>query len=312
MLGRRALKSSRLSCFPGLLTWSRRLYRFAIRYSQKNKFLTADRLSLSAAFIISFSAVIYPQAGTSLRRGTEPFNNYRKAVYLTEQIPKSYLGRYNKWKAALLSVDSGRKLWQKYAENPSFRLTITISKEENQGAKVDSYLWDAGKLAGATITLGSQLDYGFPNQFDYPVLGSLESVREGWGITGDDILAAAKFAHELGHLEHASSDSANFQIQNQLAPIYVKRFLSNGLNPTDPVLKKLAERMTGVPLKIKCARENYAEIHALRYLLEKLKTKKHRKLMRTVWQSIQPEFDDLFRSFINSAGYAALIAPGDR
>ena len=306
MLGKHTLKSSRLSHFASVLTASRRYFRSAVRGGLKS---AVYRLPLSIAVIILFSTLsISPQTKNFLTR-TAPFNKSRAVVSLTELVPKQYSDRYDRWKTTLLSVEFGRRVWSRFAENPAFRLTIIVSKKQGQGAKVDEYVWEKGKLAGATVTLGGQLDYGFPSTVKYPVLGSLAAVRKDTSIRGDDMLAAAKFAHELGHIEHAALEATNFQLQNELAPIYVERFLSNGHDLSDPKLEELAERMGGAPVDIKNERENRAEVYTLRFLLDKLENKKERKFLKAVQKYLQPEFKYLFSPVINGAEYPSLTRP---
>ena len=249
---------------------------------------------------------ICPQYRNSVNGEAAAFIKQKTPVTLVEIVPKQYSERYGKWKKELLSVEYGRRLWAKYAENPGFRLIVIVSKKEHQGAKVDDYVWEKGKLVGVTITLGYQLDNGFPSTVKYPVLGSLSSVKKESNPEDNEVLAAAKFAHELGHVEHAALEGVNFQLQNQLAQIYIERFLSNGRNMTDPKLEELAERMGGLPVEIKNERENRAEVFALSYLLDRLETKQERKLLKNVEKSLQPQYKYLFTSVIENAELANL------
>jgi hypothetical protein len=306
MSGKRTLKSSRLSRFTSVLTMSRRYIRSAVRGGLKS---AVYRLSLSIAVIISFSALSISSQTINSFTGGAPSNKSRTAISLTELVPKQYSDKYDRWKRMLVSVESGRRLWSRFAENPAFRLTIMVTKKQEQGAKVDDYIWEKGRLVGATVTLGGQLDYGFPSTMKYPVLGSLAAVRNNDGMRGDDVLAAAKFAHELGHIEHAAIEATNFQLQNELAPIYVERFLSNGHDLSDPELEELAERMGGAPVDIKNERENRAEVYTLRFLLDKLENKKERKFLKAVQKYLQPEFKYLFSPVINGAEYPSLARP---
>jgi hypothetical protein len=290
MLAKPTIKSSSNSFIASISALSCGFFRFAPGSSLKKLLLA--RLLAGTVLFVSFSILVYPQSPNSFVGKTATLNKQNETNHLVEQIPKKFLERYNRWKEALLSVESGRRLWVKYAENPDFRLTIILTKDENQGAKVDDYQWENGKLVGVTINLGSQLDCGFPSMVNYPVLGSLAYIKEEWRTNGNEILAAAKFAHELGHVEHAASSNAEiYKLQNELSPIYAKRFLSNGHNQTDPVLKALATQMGGVPAQIKIERENWAETYALRYLLDKLKTKKLPELLKRVRKSIQSKFN---------------------
>jgi hypothetical protein len=297
------LKSACPDNFCSLLSFCSRFFPRAARGRQKN-IPSSLRFLLTAAFIIASAADVYPQARNYVGKGTSPLNTSNTSpavVRLTELIPKPYFERYTRWKGFLLSTETGRRLWKKFADNPAFSLTVIVSESMKDGAKVDYHRWNEGKLVGVTIILGHHLNRGYPNPYHYPVLGSLEFVLEDDHPENDDILAAAKFAHELGHIEHAASDPTKYKLQNELAAVFFKRFSSNGLNPADPFLKELADRMGGVPTKISDERENRAEVAALDYLMEELGNKKLRKLLKFVQRSIRPEFKYLFSNIIDTA-----------
>ena len=83
---------------------------------------------------------------------------------IKEDVPDKYKERFEKWKAELLSTEFGRQQWDSYANNKQFILTITVSNERGKGAGTDKYMWDdQGKFVGATITLGDDIDKGYPN-----------------------------------------------------------------------------------------------------------------------------------------------------
>src|ERR1044072_7808455 len=124
---------------------------------------------------------------------------------LVESIPAKYRGRYQTWKNDLLSTEAGRSQWDTFTSKPGFTLTIVVSDEDRQGAGTGSYEWDgAGQLVAATITLGSRIDEGYPNPIYYPVMYSLSPLSETFPVEGN-VLAAAKIAHELGHIKQAAS-----------------------------------------------------------------------------------------------------------
>jgi len=211
-----------------------------------------------------------------------------KTPNLVEQIPDHYLGRYRQWKATFLSVPAGQQLWQKYAADLQFHLTIVVSKNQGKGAKVDDYRWESGKLIAATIVLGSQLNYGYPGQQYYPVLSSLAFTRYPWEERSDFILAGAKIAHEFGHIDHtANSDAGEYQLRDELLDVYASQFKSNGYDADDPVLKELAEKMGGAPDEVHGQREFWAETYSLRYLLDKLGGWERRQLVRLVRKSLE-------------------------
>jgi hypothetical protein len=245
--------------------------------------------TISAIAKISFAAIItIPGAvGSDLQAGTDPkkepptTNNTSAGANLREEIPEKYRERYNKWKAIFLSVESGRSLWLRYAANPTFHLTIIVSKGLGGGARTEGYEWKEGKLAAATILLGSQLDQGCPPYVYYPVLSSFAVTMNPRDSSDDDIFAAAKIAHEFGHINLAAeSNATSFQLQDRLAKVYASQLLSNGHNIDDPALMELARRMGGRPDEIGEQREYLAEMWALRYLRDKLATNRRRKLLK--------------------------------
>jgi hypothetical protein len=241
-------------------------------------------LSLGAALIISLPGLVFSYP----RRETAKVNTPAESGTLVEIIPIQYQKRYNRWKATFLSADTGSRLWLKYADSPTFHLTITVSESEGSGACVVGFEWNEGKLVAATIILGHQLDRGYPSRCYYPVLSSLELFRDNLQLHPDHILAAAKIAHEFGHVNLvASADRATYQLQNELSSVYVSHFLSNGRSVDDPMLIDLAIRMGGTPDLIWARREYGAETWALRYLLEKLATNRRRKLLKLVQKSLE-------------------------
>ena len=82
---------------------------------------------------------------------------------IREDVPDKYRARFEKWKAELRSTDFGRRQWDTYADNKLFLLTIKVSASRGKGAGTDQFLWtEDGKFVGATITLGAELDEGYP------------------------------------------------------------------------------------------------------------------------------------------------------
>ncbi len=160
---------------------------------------------------------------------------------IKEIIPDKYKQNYRQWKAEFLAAETGRKQWDLFEQNPNFTLTITVSKEDRNGAGTSKYKWDdAGNLIAATISLGARIDEGYPNAIYYPVMNSLSQCKLSYGVSGD-ILAAAKFAHEFGHVKRMSiTDGSLYRLQAQLIPAYNKILLSNGHNTNDPRLIELA------------------------------------------------------------------------
>jgi len=187
---------------------------------------------------------------------------------IKEDVPKEYLPRYEKWKEELLTTEFGRKLWDSYAGNHDFLLRIKVSSSRKFGAGTDDFEWDDnGKLIAATVTLGKDLDKGFPDPVYYPVMNSLSSGESHSGA--NIILASVKMAHEIGHVLYTERiNSLLFRKQNKLMESYYKIFLSNGFNTKDPRLVALEKELGGQPIAIWEDREYWSEVNALRYLVE--------------------------------------------
>ncbi len=226
-------------------------------------------------FCAVFSASVYAEP---FRCFSADFDNQKPTVIKTptdggirEDITDKYKERFAKWKEELLSTDFGRRQWEAYANNKNFILTITISEKRGQGAGTDKYLWDeTGKFVGATITLGSRLNKGFPDPIYYPVMNSLFSNEDRYSISST-LLAATKIIHEIGHVNQtAGSNRDTIQIQSKLMPEYISIFLKNGRNTRDKELVELADKMGGTPVKIWENREYWSEVNAMSYLKERI------------------------------------------
>jgi hypothetical protein len=191
---------------------------------------------------------------------------------IREQVPGKHLKRYLRWKTEFLSTESGRRQWQRFAEDDDFTLTITVSQEFGGGGLVTDYAWNsAGKLVAARIILGSELDGGILSPFYYPVTGALTPANEPWHVSGD-VLAAVKMAHEFGHVSSAAAaDPTLYQQQNRLIAAYLKIFKENGYKALDPRLTDLSRRLEGTPADIKRLREYEAETFALAFVRERIK-----------------------------------------
>jgi len=190
---------------------------------------------------------------------------------IREEFPDKYKERFARWKEEVLSTDFGREQWEAYANNKNFILTINISDKRGQGAGTDKYLWDeAGNFVGATITLGSKIDKGYPDPIYYPVMNSLSPNENLYSISGT-LLAATKVIHEIGHVNQtAKANRETLLIQNKLMPEYITIFLKNGRNTRDKELLDLAEKMGGTPVKIWENREYWSEVTAMSYLKERI------------------------------------------
>jgi hypothetical protein len=208
-----------------------------------------------------------------------------------ESMPAEYRKRYLRWRNEYLSTQAGREQWNLYALNPHFTLTITVSKDEGQGARVDGFRWDeAGKLIAATIILGNKLDSGYPSSINYPITCSLAPGNLPPEAKGT-ILAATKLAHEFGHLNRTMSmDGRLYRLQNQLMIEYNRFFYANGRDTNDPYLFQLAEQMGGTPVSIKQDRESWAEMGAILYLQERLRRDHRLKMPQQIRQAIEAYF----------------------
>lgn len=254
------------------------------------------------AFVISLSAPGYLLANSYHTGSDIPEMITVKTPIdggVKEDIPAKYQIRYDRWKAELLATDFGRQQWEKYASDKHFLLTITISSKKGKGAGTDKYLWDeAGNFVGATITLGDELNDGYPNPIYYPVMNSLSAGDTSYSISGK-ILAAAKISHEFGHVNQtASANRAFMQLQNSLMPVYTSIFLKNGRDTRDKKLVDLAEQMGGTPVEIWESREYWSEVNALRYLNERIsKEEYHCFVFNKIKQNIETyakEYEDRF------------------
>jgi hypothetical protein len=208
---------------------------------------------------------------------------------IKEVIPDKYRERYEVWKSDFLYTETGRKQWEEYDRNAEFTLTITVSCNDRNGAGTGKYKWnDAGQLVAATITLGCRIDEGYPNPIYYPVMNAL-SQRDPSFITNRHILAAAKIAHEFGHVKQVMSmDGALYRLQNQLMPVYNKILLTNGRNTHDPKLIELARQMGGNPVEIWEDREYWGEANAMLYLRDRItKESEQRALFARIIRTVE-------------------------
>jgi len=221
-------------------------------------------------------------------RGASPSRPKSAGGGIKEVIPEKYKERYGQWKAEFLASETGLTQWQKYEQNADFTLTITVSKDDRNGAGSGKYKWDdSGKLIAATITLGSRIDEGYPNPIYYPVMYSLAQCTLSYAV-GGSILAAAKIAHEFGHVNRmVGTDAALYKLQTQLMPTYNKILLTNGRNTNDPRLTDLAHQMGGTPVEIWEDREYWGEVNAMLYLRDRITKENEQralfsKIIRTV------------------------------
>ena len=90
-------------------------------------------------------------------------------------------------------------------------------------------------------------------------------------VLGHTVLAAAKMAHEFGHLSRIiSTDAEVYRLQTELIPSYNAILRNNGRNPRDPRLQDLVRRMGGTPMEIWEDREYWVETNAMLYLRDRI------------------------------------------
>ena len=233
-------------------------------------FLFGHILEVSAWVEPNRSGRITPQRdGKSLEGDSNSAGDVRTGI--RELIPADARERYQSWKDELLSTEFGRVQWNSYATRTNFLLTIVVSKDRKYGAGTDDYEWDdEGNLVAATITLGKNIDKGFPDPVYYPVMNSLANYDGLYEIDGD-ILASTKIIHEIGHVNFTAESNAKvFQRQNKLMSSYNSIFLRNGYNTSDPRLVALADELGAKPIEIWEDREYRSEVSAMRYLVERM------------------------------------------
>lgn len=238
--------------------------------------------------LLSFCCLAHAPHFCAEAAGTDPAGGKSRSVApvphsgIVESVPAKYRERYLVWKNDLLSTESGRAQWESYTSNPRFTLTVIISDDDRHGAGTSSYKWDdAGVLVAATITLGSRIDEGYPNPIYYPVMYSLAPLSESFPVEGH-VLAAAKMAHELGHVKQAASTGGElYKLQNQLMPLYNQTLLSNGRDTRDKRLTELARQMGGTPVQIWENREYWGEVNAMLYLRERFKNEEQQRALFT-------------------------------
>jgi YD repeat-containing protein len=210
-------------------------------------------------------------------------------VGIREDIPERYKRRYEDWKKEFLSTETGHQQWNSYAKSSGFLLTITIVRENRNGATTGKYKWDdSGKLVAATILLGNSLDDGYPNPIYYPVQNSLSPSESSYPIDRG-ILAATKIAHEFGHVNRMKiTNSEQYRLQTQLVPVYNSILLRNGYNTKDPRLIALARQMGGTPIELWEDREYWGEANAMLFLRDRITKESFRcTLFRRIETSVQ-------------------------
>lgn len=277
--------------------------------------MRSSRIALGLVVLVAvslfFTEVGDTSSSTISYHGVEPVaGNARsdRGPGIKEDIPSKYVARYEAWKAEFLSTEIGREQWANFKSDPNFTLTITITRENAEGATTGAYRWnDQGRLVAATIALGIRLDEGYPNPIYFPVMNSLVPTESLSRIDGNT-LAATKLAHEFGHVKRTSQvDSAVYQLQSQLIPQYNKIFLSNGRNAKDPRLVEIETKIGGTPVRIWEDREYWGEANAMVYLRDRFTDERMRcalfsKIRHSVdlyAKSYEPRFLEIVRATPN-------------
>ena len=254
------------------------------------------RRSVCAALALLASACGAYAAPTSHPQGSRQASFQHDHSSETEQsgggvieiVPPQYRDRYLRWKAEYLSTEAGRMQWQAYAGLSNFKLFIVVAKELGRSAEAGEYVWDeGGRLVAATILLGPKINSGYPTTSNYPVMCSLAPSNLPRAAKGE-ILAAAKLAHEFGHVNYtATQDAALYQLQNELIPEYNRIFKLTHFNFADARLVELARLMKGTPPEISQAREYQAEANVASYLKEKFSGKGEYTMPQPVREAIE-------------------------
>ncbi len=255
---------------------------------------TTRMIGLSVLFMVTLGASqqIAAQRSVGPARNAVRDNHMVSATDVAgirEVIPDKYQKRYDEWKTEFLSTDIGKAQWEMYAHHPRLMLTITITSSNSEGAGSGKYKWnEAGELVAATITLGNHIDQGFPSSVYYPVMNALEPFESSRLISGTT-LAAAKLAHEFGHIMKISSTRQElYTLQVQLVPVYNKIFLSNGHNVNDARLVEIAQKIGGNPVEIWEDREYWGEANAMLFLRDRVEKEKfHCRLFAKIKRAVE-------------------------
>ena len=246
------------------------------------------------------------QSSTSLRKrnsdayvpSEHPVLTDSESGGIREVIDNKYKKRYQEWKDEFLSTEIGRAQWELYSRHPHLVVTITVAR---------SFAPQLNLLGvAATITLGTGINEGFPSAVYYPVMNALEPY-ESSQLLGGNVLAAAKIAHEFGHvMKMASTSEAAYRTQLKLVPVYNKIFLSNGHNVNDPQLVELAQQMGGNPVELWEDREYWGEANAMLYLRDRVaKESFHCKLFNKIKRSVEEyakNYEERFTEIAKSQG----------
>ena len=278
--------------------------------------MRSSRIALGLLLLAGISLLFTEVGDTSSAYSITDYHVVEPAVWpksdgpgIKEDVPNKYLTRYEQWKSEFLATETGREQWSYFKANPDFTLTISVSRDNAEGATTGNYKWnDQGTLVAATIILGMRLDEGYPNPIYFPVMNSLLPTTEYANRINGSTLAATKIAHEFGHVKRTSEvDATVYQLQSQLMPQYNKIFLSNGRNSKDPRLVEIASKIGGTPVQIWEDREYWGEANAMAYLRDRFTDERMRcslfsKIRRSVdlyAKDYEPRFLEIVRDTPN-------------
>ncbi len=226
---------------------------------------------------------------------------------IREEISEKYREKYKKWKDEFLESKFGNEQWNYYANNKNFILIIKISEKERQGAGTFDYLWNENaELVGATIILGSKIDRGFPDPIYFPVMNSLSITKPTIKIS-ENILAAAKIAHEFGHVNQTAKTGGKvFRRQNKIITEYNEILHANKFDMSLPRLVVLREKLGGTPVEIWESREYWGETNAMFYLLNRFEKERFYcsvvSKIETNIKTFAVNYEDRFSPVFESSG----------
>jgi hypothetical protein len=277
------MKKSYVACFVAILIslWLSTPSRLNARQPVGLRLSRWDVPDLSQCGLSSIDLFVTPEESSiRLEDSDTKGASIKEQGGIKEEISERYRARYDEWKNEFLSTETGRRQWESYTRNTRITLTITVANENQHGATTGKYKWnDAGELTGITITLGSEINQGYPDPVYYPVMNSL-ATSDAEHTTNGDILAATKIAHEFGHVNQAAGmDGKLYQLQNQLMPLYKTIFLSNGHDTHDPRLIKMAKQMGGTSVEVWEDREYWGEANAMLFLRDRVSEKSLRCIL---------------------------------
>jgi hypothetical protein len=172
---------------------------------------------------------------------------------------------YQTWKKAYLSTKAGKAEWDKYANDHSVNITITMGTNsgKDQGAETTPTFDANGNLTGATIVLGKDFASSDKlNPSDYPVSASMTEREEysGYTISRTD-RAVALFAHEFGHIDDdRKKGGALWLKEKKLIEQHLAGYEKQGpawLNTSE--YGQIVSQLGDTPANISTGRENRAE-----------------------------------------------------